>query len=671
MHYSVAYIFWVLFLVPGFALVMRTAPGLTRGGLMCTLATSFLGTVALLMPVTIVGYFVNMPVAVISTLLVIALIAGLIDIVRQGHWRMWKEQGAGILRLESLVIAAGFYIHHKIGSLMGADALIHMARVRQFLDHGLTNVDPFIKGDHFYPIYHTNVYHVILAAASQLSQVHYLDIWFGALPVFLVLIASAMFFMTWQVFQNRWAAWFAAIFFVVDQGHINFLTYPNKIAPFFLLPVLIGLTVRALREKPTTRHAVQIGVVSLALGMFHGMYAFFGAILLGPVFLALGLRSHLKKEGALKKYALCVLALMVSLPWPVISRRAQDATRKETIRARILRDRNPDAIQFVVTDAGKRKPKKNAQKGVDAFFLDVGAGMIMKKPFRGFGGGRGLFGIRGFRYQYLMLGLILGIFSRRRKTYLIAASVSLVTLTYLLFPPLCTLLFNIMEAKWMIQRLETAGLSMMFPTLVFGPIVFHMSRLLPLTKDAALSRRIRVVLVQGVISLLLLMFAFSYSNQWRTWHAWIDGSPWRRKIRSWYENYNYVRHTSDLNLRAKVRAMKRQRKFYQEKIPPGSNVIVTDNLALELVTLHDAHILDPIRSSVGVPDLSYLRRLNKRVIDPQTDWETRKRILQQVGARIYLPQTRSRWLDGHIKAKWGMKKGRIKLIEIDLGEKGT
>ena len=33
---------------------------------------------------------------------------------------------------------------------------------------------------------------------------------------------------------------------------------------------------------------------------------------------------------------------------------------------------------------------------------------------------------------------------------------------------------------------------------------------------------------------------------------------------------------------SKVRSLKRLRKFYQEKIPPGSHVLVRDNLALEL-----------------------------------------------------------------------------------------
>ncbi len=664
MHYTVAIFFWVAFLIPGFAVTMRWAPTLTKGGLMSSIAVSFLASLALFMPFTILGFMLNLPLWIISSLIVLSVIWGLIDLFKTGAWREWKSQTVSILRLEALVLGAACMIQGRIGSLMGADGLIHMARVRQIMDHGLTNVDPFIKGEFFYPIYHTNIYHVLLASCAQLTKVHYLDVWFGALPVMLVLIAAAIYFMTYQIFANRWASWFSALFFIADQGRVNFLAYPNKVAPFFLLPVLIGFAIRALRDKPTGKDAIQIGFTSMALGMFHGMYAFFGLILLGPTFLIFAIRSYRRQEKVLKKYALCLLALAVSLPWPIISKTAQEKTRVETIRARIERDRDPDAIQFVTSKAGLRKKKKKSNAGANSFFRDVGMGLIMKKPLRGFGGGEGLFGIPGFRYQYLLLGCIFGFLSKRRRQYAIAASVAGVTLVYLLFPPLCTLLYYIMEAKWMLQRMETAGLSMMFPSLVFGPIVYGLSQKIRAKGSAPVKKRVGVVALQGVISLALLSFAFSYSNQWASWYSPFTGNPWRG-TRSWQFNYEFSQ-LPDRELQAKVRSMKLTRKFYQEKIPAGSNVIVTDNMALELVTLHDAHILDPIRSSVGVPDISYFRRLNARILNPITDWPTRRRILKYVGTNLYIPQRNTRWLNGHVKALWGMKKGQAKIIEIDL-----
>jgi hypothetical protein len=100
-------------------------------------------------------------------------------------------------------------------------------------------------------------------------------------------------------------------------------------------------------------------------------------------------------------------------------------------------------------------------------------------------------------------------------------------------------------------------------------------------------------------------------------------------------------------------------------VPVGANVIVIDNLALELVALHDAHILDAIRSSDGVPDRDYYRHLNKIILDPTTDWQTRKRVLNEAGARFYIPQDgQSRWLRGHIKNHWPLHESKTELVEI-------
>ncbi len=666
MHYTVAFLFWAALLIPGFALTMRWAPGLTKGGLMSTIAVSFLATLAILMPVGIIGFLTRTPLIIISGFLVLSVIWGTFDIFRSGAWREWKNQASSLLRLEALVVAFGFSIQARIGSFMGADALIHLARVRQIIDHGLTNADPFIKGDFFYPIYHTNIYHVLLASCAQLTQVHYLDVWYGALPVMFLLIGSAIYFMTYQIFANRWAAWTATLFFLADQGHVNFLVYPNKVSPFFLLPLLVGLSVRALSKKPTYKDAVPIGAASLALGMFHGMYAFFGAILVGPAFLVLGIRSLIRKEGIYKKYALCMFALILSLPWPMISKSVQEATRIDTIRTRIARDRDPNAVQLATAKTDKKK-KVTSNVGSNAFFHTLPFGMIMKKPFRGFGGGSGILGIKGFRYQYLFLGFLLGFFSKRRKQFLIAASISGVTLLYLIFPPTCTLLFRIMEAKWMLQRLETAGLSMMFPSLVFGAIAFQISQKLHISQTDHWLKRSRTVVVQGLIAIFFMLFAFSYSGQWAKWNSiFKDGDPFRQKKKNWSLSYRFAQLPAKKR-QTQVRSMKRLRKFYQETIPKGSYVIVTDNKGMELVTLHDAHILDPIRSSVGVADLSYYRRLNRRVLNPITPWRVRRKILEQFDCAYYIPQRgRPAWLEGHIKHQWRMRQGKGKVIELKL-----
>ena len=58
------------------------------------------------------------------------------------------------------------------------------------LEQGLSNQDPYVPDPAFYPIYHTNMLHGLMAGLSRLSGLDPLIIWFGSLGVAKVLIAS-------------------------------------------------------------------------------------------------------------------------------------------------------------------------------------------------------------------------------------------------------------------------------------------------------------------------------------------------------------------------------------------------------------------------------------------------------------------------------------------------
>ncbi|MFT7618430.1 MAG: hypothetical protein ACI97A_002073 [Planctomycetota bacterium] len=665
MHYLVALLFWIAFLIPGFAFTRRWDQALHHGGFLSSIAVSFMGSVCLCVPMVLVGYLFALPISLVSTGIVALVVWGLVDIKRTGGGQALRVQAKDLLRLESLVLGFTLIIQSRVGSYMGGDGLIHLARVRHILDHGLTNIDPFIKGDFFYPLYHTNIYHALLASCTQLTGVDYLEVWYGILPVLVLLVAASTYFLTYQVFASRWVSWLTALFAVATHGHANFITYPNKIAPFIVLPFLFGLAIRALRSRPTGKDALQIGALSLTLSMIHGMYAVFGVIILLPLFLFQAARLQLRKKSYARNLVMCGAALLLALPMPLISRAGRNEAKAETTRLRMARDLDKDALPIAISEIQRNALPNAAGLRADPFFHELKSGMLMKKPLRGFGGGEGIFGIRGFRYQFLVLGCVLALLARTKRRYLIAGSITLVTASYLFVPPLCTALFQIFGAKWMLQRLDTAGLAVMFPTLVFGSLAFFLQSKVRLFQIRGTSNRLRCLTLQGIVSIFVLCFAFSSSGQWARWRSFTLDDPWTPNKRSWGMSYK-VAFRYDIEARQeKLRTMQKRRELYRKVVPVGANVIVIDNLALELVALHDAHILDAIRSSDGVPDRDYYRHLNKIILDPTTDWQTRKRVLNEAGARFYIPQDgQSRWLRGHIKNHWPLHKSKTELVEI-------
>lgn len=354
-------VFWFALALPGFAVVCRFDRKQLNSGLLGILSLSYLASLALLSPVAIVGYILGAPLAVFSGACVLLVAWGVLEVVRHGRWRSAAALLLGAVSVELLIVVADMILGARAGSIVSADAITHLARIRFLLDHGLSNADPFVGG-HFFPTYHTNLLHALCAACSQLTGVDHFGVWFISLVWAKLAIAGGSYYLARSVFRGAWPAWVAVVFMVGTQGPITFMLYPNKLAPFWLLATLIGLTIRAA-VAPTKKSVVWIAAATLVVAQVHALYGGFALVLLAPALIAQAVPALARRRRRAARLLLCTLALGLALPFIWVS---------------------------VAGEYGgpSNAPDTAYQTGTSTF-VRTHDGWLVKAPWTGFGGGGG------------------------------------------------------------------------------------------------------------------------------------------------------------------------------------------------------------------------------------------------------------------------------------------
>ena len=81
---------------------------------------------------------------VLSGACVVAIVAGLEELIRRGWWRdLGRLLLAGVC-VEMLIVAGDMVLGARVGAYTGGDATLHVARIRFLLDNGLSNIDPYV-----------------------------------------------------------------------------------------------------------------------------------------------------------------------------------------------------------------------------------------------------------------------------------------------------------------------------------------------------------------------------------------------------------------------------------------------------------------------------------------------------------------------------------------------
>ena len=198
-------LFWAMLLVPGYSLARRFMPDELEGGLLPGLAVSWVTCFSVLAPLVVVGYLVGVSIWIPVVVVAAFVLWGCFDVAASGAWRKVGRLMLASFCIELVLLGIEFVFSVRHGSILAADARVHLARIRFLFDHGLTNLDPFVGAGNPYPIYHTNLHHALFAAGSRLVGVEPVTFWFGSLAVAKMMIASGMAYLAWAVLGGRWA----------------------------------------------------------------------------------------------------------------------------------------------------------------------------------------------------------------------------------------------------------------------------------------------------------------------------------------------------------------------------------------------------------------------------------------------------------------------------------
>ena len=138
-------LFWLALFFPGYAVMYRVFRDELDSGIVGTIAISYLLTLGLLSPVSIICYVVRTPVWVLSAVTVVVVVAALVDLWRSKAWGCLGRMVRGPALIGLAVIALDMVAGLLVGGHLGGDAQVHLARIRFLVDRGISNEDPFVR----------------------------------------------------------------------------------------------------------------------------------------------------------------------------------------------------------------------------------------------------------------------------------------------------------------------------------------------------------------------------------------------------------------------------------------------------------------------------------------------------------------------------------------------
>ena len=578
-----AFIFWFLLFIPGYAVVRRCDRRAEKTGLLGTLGLSYLSTLAMLSPVAVASYLLGLPLVVLTAAIVILTLLGLCDLLRNGC--AFGRMLAATVGVELLFLAGDLFLSARVGSLMGADAIVHLGRIRFLLDHGFSNADIYVAGDYFFALYHTNLLHALAAAGAQITGSDHLAMWFAALPWAKLLVYAGAYYLTWSVTGSRWAGWAAALFTLGAQGPVTFAIYPNKLAPFWLLATAIGLCVQAC-QTPHRRYVFGLACCALVVGQIHALYGVFAFVVLAPVLTAAAAIVHIRRKRGAGLLCAGALVLLLALPFAWFSRAPRTGDESSSASA-------------VDYDANR--------------FVELDNGQVMTDPTGGFGS------LRGLRFYWLAGGVACALLTRRRRYALTLLGPLAVVAAILYFPPITTMAVKTLGAKWILLRLEIV-FWLAFPALGPGVAALFCQRWRPPQR------------VQSVVCILALLLAIPISQ-----HQY----P--------YDWYSYLYNASlptDRRI-GTLSKLRDERRFLQDALPPGETLAVEPHLGMTLAAVYDVFLIAPQRGSIGVPNCE-LRRSQARALLWGPKEDKRAALINEYGVRYIFARDLPYWAAGRV-----------------------
>ena len=631
-------LFWLALLLPGAAVARRLIPQELRGGVLPSMAVSWMTTFVVLAPVVIVGYLVRVPTAPMAALLAVFIMWGAIDLLRARAWVGTRHAVVAIIGIAGAVVLIDLVLAERVGAILNNDARVHIARIRFLVEHGLSNGDPFIQGpvEFPYPIYHTNILHALHAIACKLMFIDPLQCWFGSLGASRLMIASAGAYLAWVVLGGSWAPLVAALMVVVHRAPYDYTLYPNQLAPWFAIPIAVAVAIRLL-SAPRDVHALSVvsvvfimAGVAAVVGMIHPLYAGFLVVIVAPIAGAVGLWRLIRgMPGAVAALMVTVTVVVVGGLFPLaaktmtasesasgyvarpsereLARRARDRALNAQVPPSVANTASPTGVPGNADAEGR--DRGSAVQSQDGFTTwQFGDTQWVSRTFgRGFTGG--LFGIPGWRLLVMAIGTFLAVrMAHRREALLLAATIGVVQ-AVVMTPPLCTEAIRFLGAQWMVSRFEALAFVLWIPLSV--------PALAAVLEGIRPWRAGKALLLSSTIAVLALFAAVAHASFVPPYSlaGWLERGMASRSAR----------------LDDRYRGLVEQQEWMRQAIPDDAVVACGRLTGTWVAMLRGSALVCSERSSTGVPRGATRVRQAAEMLDDRTDEARRSLLFRHYG----------------------------------------
>jgi hypothetical protein len=482
--------------------------------------------------------------------------------------------------------------------------------VRMLLVHGFNSWDPLVPGGRFDDVYHSNVYHALIASSAQLVGLQAPAAWAFALFFAKLAACSAFYHLAWTVLAERWIAWTSSAIFTLSMAPLSMLAYPNTLAVYWLLVLAVSFLVEAVRGERGAWPAVGLAATSLVLPGVHGLYYVFACLLLGPVLFAAFVRARFVRPvpASARHLVWATLALGLGLPWFAVGHLHHAAPSKQpptaaTPGAEVAPSPpTQTAGEQAVAAAGDTQQTPAAALPAYARAMATRNHGFVQLP-----SGRTMFDLRPqldlrSEQPQLVMILIAGLaLSRRRRELVPILALTLLVAVMLYVPVVCTFLVKAAGAPWVVRRL-CAVLSALHlalvPALLFSLIV----------------QRFAHSLVRLACFAAALGYAYAHG---------VDSGTWTRA--------SYLRHGIDgKSLYNSLQSHGRKRALFARSIPFGATVALAPQRSGDLVVDCDCYplALGLDQSSHGLRDIEQRRTDVALLLGGDVDLSTRVAILR-------------------------------------------
>ncbi|MDD9967898.1 MAG: hypothetical protein OXR73_16810 [Myxococcales bacterium] len=618
---------WLLMLVPGAALVVGCGLFDRRSGLMGLVAPGYLATFCLLSPVSIGGYWLRAPLAVFTFFLGALILAGTAFWAWRvsALWRLWRSRGTpphprprrgwrpgwedvvslmGVALL-GLELAASY----ANGGYRYGDALYHIARVRNLADQGLNNWDIFFFEGYFARIYHTNLYHALLAAVRTMTGQHQGTVWMCTLPWAKLVSIAGGYYLGWAVFQRRWLAWCVAVAVLVSRAESRLILYPNQFATLWLGALALAFAVELSLRQRDWVGVVKLTAVALVTAQVHALYALYEIMIVGPILLVAAAAAARRGGGArgARMPLLALIGVCACLPLVYLASRGSAVPEARPPLgphpiASVQRQRDLEKSPPVQREADR--PVSAKQTRVRApkptrFTQVVGQYRVLRVR-------SDLFPPTGASFMSMALMLAGLLLARQWALGLLFVGASSV-LCYMYLPPLSDLLLGAVgRSDWILERIR--AYLFLFRAVCLPAALF-------MWLPARLGRRLSP-----------LLFVATFCGYW--------GPPYSKRALARTEHFAKAGHWEIPQKRARryERATARLR-----KVTPGGGVILAyEHETKHMATNHNLFFLAtaPRTSAPGIPHKSQRLKDMKAIMNGDTDETLRAQLLRYYRVRF-------------------------------------